>query len=335
MLSLLQRTASLFQGRWATHSSHRQVTRSSQSAARRDGKYCRVLVRDADSTDDEQERAWRILEEEMALVPGGKVCLASTRPEVFTGEGTAQKQQLVTAKALYMDRLAVTNADFARFVEAGAYSSPDYWPRQILPLLLTFVDNTGVPGPRYWSRGTPPPGKELHPVVGISWYEAYAYATWAGKRLPLPAEWQRSATWFHDSNGGKETRYPWGNAFDPKRANIAQGSRGETVSVGMYREGSTPNGIYQLVGNTWEWVADLFECGGDRADLRFAFPETMGEIRGGAFDTYFGSHGTSQFRSGQPLLYRGLNVGFRCCVGAGELQTPPDSLSLLTSEHQT
>jgi iron(II)-dependent oxidoreductase len=170
--------------------------------------------------------------------------------------------------------------------------------------------------------------------VGISWYEAYAYANWAGKRLPLPAEWQRSATWLHDSGSGQEVRYPWGNGFDPQRANIAEGSRGETVPVDSYHQGGTPNGVYQLVGNIWEWVADLFDCGGDRAGLRFSFAEVMGEIRGGAFDTYFASHGTAQFRSGQALLHRGPNVGFRCCVAADELQTPPDSLSLLTSEHQ-
>jgi iron(II)-dependent oxidoreductase len=335
MFSLLRRTAGLLKGTCVAHPVRGQETRRSNAGVRVDPQYCRVLASGAESTEDEQDRAWRVLEKEMALVPGGKVCLASTKPEVFAGEGTAPQREIVSVKTLYMDRLAVTNADFARFVETGAYSSPDFWPRQILPLLLTFVDSTGLPGPRYWSRGAPPPGKELRPVVGVSWYEAYAYAAWAGKRLPLPSEWQRSAIWFDDSNSGEETRYPWGNAFDPKRANIAQGSRGETVPVDMYHEGCTPNGIHQLVGNTWEWVADLFECRGDRTGLRFAFSEVMGEIRGGAFDTYFGSHGTAQFRSGQPLLHRGLNVGFRCCVGAEALQAPPDSLSLLTSEHQT
>jgi iron(II)-dependent oxidoreductase len=269
----------------------------------------------------------------MALVPQGNVFLTSIRPEMFAAETAAPAREQAAVKAFYMDRFAVTNADFAEFVAAGAYSKPDCWPRQVLPLLLTFVDSTGVPGPRYWSRGRPPVGKERHPIVGISWYEAYAYAMWVGKRLPLPAEWQRSATWLQDSQSGEELRYPWGNAFRPELANIAQGSREATVPVDEYHDGCTPNGIYQLVGNTWEWVADLFDCGGRITGLRFAFSEVMAEIRGGAFDTYFDSHGTAQFRSGKPLLYRGPNVGFRCCVSVDALVAPPDSISLLTSEH--
>jgi iron(II)-dependent oxidoreductase len=333
MLSLLQRTAGRLRGRWSTQASQLQQTRPTGTDARHDCDYCRLLAYGADSTEDEQARAWQLLEEEMVLVPGGQVRLMSTKPEAFAGEAATEQWEPTTVKSLYMDRFAVTNAEFARFVAGGAYGNPEWWPRQILPLLLTFVDSTGMPGPRYWSQATPPPGKERHPVVGISWYEALAYANWAGKRLPLPAEWQRSATWYHDANGGRRTRYPWGNGFSTERANIASGSRNGTVPVDAYHAGCTPNGIYQLIGNTWEWVADLFDCAGDGGGLRFAFPEAMGEIRGGAFDTYFASHGTAQFRSGQSLLYRGWNVGFRCCVGAEALQAPPDSLFLLTSEH--
>jgi iron(II)-dependent oxidoreductase len=292
-----------------------------------------VLASPTDALEAEQLHSWRVLEKEMALVPQGNVRLNSTKPEMFSTEMAAPEQERAAVKAFYMDRCAVTNADFGEFVAAGAYSDPACWPRQILPLLLTFVDSSGVPGPRYWSRGRPPAGQERHPVVGISWYEAWAYATWVGKRLPSPAEWQRAATWLEDSRSGKQPRYPWGNAFRPELANLAEGGRDGTVPVDEYHAGCTPNGIHQLTGNTWEWVADLFDCGGDRPGLRFAFSEVMGEIRGGAFDTYFASHGTAQFRSGQPLLYRGPNVGFRCCVSADVLVNPPDSITLLTSEH--
>ena len=66
-----------------------------------------------------------------------------------------------------------------------------------------------------------------------------------------------------------------------------------------------------MIGNTWEWVATQFELGDGEAEF---VDQILAEIRGGAFDTYFESQTTSQFRTGQPLLHRGKNIGFRCCV---------------------
>jgi iron(II)-dependent oxidoreductase len=84
--------------------------------------------------------------------------------------------------------------------------------------------------------------------------------------------------------------------------------------------------VFQLVGNVWEWVATQFEYIPKESGLRVAFEEPMVEIRGGAFDTYFETQATSQFRTGQPFLYRGANVGFRCCVPADQLaDAPPPS----------
>jgi len=332
VLSLIRRTTGLLGGSGRESRPRGCEARPCEAVVSTGPPYCRLLAHDADTADDARAEAWRRLEKEMVLVPAGSVNLASTEPESFAVEEPEVTWHPVGVTSLYMDRFAVTNGEFAQFVDSGAYGNPDLWPRQILPSLLTFVDSTGVPGPRYWSHGTPPPEKEDHPVVGVSWYEAYAYAGWIGKRLPTPAEWQRAATWFYHSKNGGETRYPWGDGFDPARANIAQGSRGATVPVDEYHQGCTPNGIYQLVGNTWEWVAALFDCGGDREGLRLVFDHVMGEMRGGAFDTYFGSHGTVQFRSGQSLHYRGPNVGVRCCVSADELESPPDSLLLETGE---
>ena len=86
--------------------------------------------------------------------------------------------------SFYLDRLAVTNEDFARFVDADGYGEMDFWPQSVWPSLLQFVDTTGHAGPRFWRQGRPMAGRERHPVVGINWFEARAYTKWCGKRLP-------------------------------------------------------------------------------------------------------------------------------------------------------
>jgi formylglycine-generating enzyme required for sulfatase activity len=99
---------------------------------------------------------------------------------------------------------------------------------------------------------------------------------------------------------------------------------GETVPVNEYEGSSTPHGVRQLVGNVWEWTANY------HADLEIdgemhAMAEPIGEIRGGAFDTYLAAQSTCSFRGAQPLISRAENVGFRC-VASHEL------LAIITNE---
>ena len=290
-----------------------------------DVRYCLTLAADgpAPASDRELAAAWESLETAMAFVPPGETSLVvpTIAGSDVRGAETPPHTRRVRVRAVYLDRGAVTNRDFARFVAAGGYRQSEYWPSQILPQVLRFVDRQGRAGPRFWSDGRPPADKLDHPVVGVSWYEANAYARWVGKRLPTPAEWQQAGCW--SDVEGPERRYPWGNAFAPERANTWLGGRGDTVPVNEYYAGCTPNGIYQLIGNVWEWVAALFECQCIPDGSQVFFEQPMGEIRGGAFDTYFETQASCLFRSGQPLLFRGANVGFRCCIGADELQTPP------------
>ncbi len=257
----------------------------------------------------------------MALVPGGEVSLiydaAVTTSDGF--ETVSRAGEPVAVDPIYLDRDCVTNADYAKFVKAGGYSNPHYWPEAVLANVLQFVDNSGQPGPKYWTGGQP--AREIldHPVVGVCWYEANAYATWAGKRIPSTEEWQRAGTWpGSNSRAGADLRYPWGNAFDPFKANIWASGAGRPVAVDAFAGGNTPNGVRQLIGNVWEWVDAQFQplC---QEGVSLRFDETMAEIRGGAFDTYFHSQATCQFRTGQPLLFRGPNVGFRCCISESAL----------------
>ena len=255
-----------------------------------------------------QALAWVAMEKEMALVP----------------EKREEEQESITLSAFYLDRFAVTNRQFARFIADGGYSQTEYWPREIWPNLLQFVDSTGYAGPRFWSEGKCPRGKESHPVVGISWFEARAFALWCGKRLPTSTEWQHAASWASGKDGrGRNIRYPWGNTFSPEKTNTWAGGPGTTVPVDQHYEGCTPNGVYQLIGNVWEWVATQFQYDAGTSGMRVSFEQPLAEIRGGAFDTYFETQATCQFKTGQPFLSRTDNLGFRCCLPANQLREPP------------
>jgi len=302
----------------------------------RDRRYCRVLsnINDMPLDNVSLACAWKALQHEMALVPGGEVCrigdvIITTRAGF---EVAPSPDQLAYVQSFYLDRDCVSNADFARFVLAGGYADPELWPEVVLPNVLQFTDSTGQPGPRFWTDGNPPPDKLDHPVVGISWYEANAFATWTGKRLPSTDEWQRAGTWPQGHCGdGSEMRYPWGNAFDPSKANVWTSGHRDTVAVHRYEVGRTPNGVRQLVGNVWEWVDTQFYPSTTEG-VSMILKQTMAEIRGGAFDTYFPTQASCQFRTGQPLLFRGANVGFRCCVSVHTLPGASDTIPSCSDE---
>ena len=235
----------------------------------------------------------------------------------MAGDLSAFSQE-VFVESFYLDRFAVTNHEFLQFVKAGGYDRMDLWPQDVWPNVLQFVDKTGLPGPRFWSQGRPSKDRMNHPVVGICWYEASAYARWVGKRLPATAEWQWAATWGALSESGQSSlKYPWGNAFDSKKANVWQSGPVDTVPVDQFYEGATSNGIFQLTGNVWEWINTRFV---HHDDDRPCFAE----VRGGAFDSYFESQITTEFRSGFPLMQRSPNVGFRCSLAHSAVLMPAE-----------
>jgi formylglycine-generating enzyme required for sulfatase activity len=160
--------------------------------------------------------------------------------------------------AFLIDAYEVTNEEFARFVTAGGYANPAYWPDTMsvdgrsVPRSQTFhkfVDRTNLPGPRFWSGGTFPEGKARHPVTGVSWFEAAAYARWAGKRLPTFAEWWRAA--MDTAADG----FPWGQDAKTAEARANFGQTG-TRDVGSFPAGLSPFGCYDMAGNVREWLAD-------------------------------------------------------------------------------
>lgn len=280
-----------------------------------DGRSALVLMAQANEDVDEAAAlpAWAELAGTMALVPGGVSPIVQA------------DQSLVLAEipAFYIDRTAVTNRQFQVFLDSGGYENLEIWPTEAWPSVARFVDRTRNAGPRDWGNGRPPPGKADHPVVGVCWFEAVAYATWAGKRLPSSAEWQKAGGWPDHLSGGACLRFPWGDVFEPERANLGSSGAGTTVPVHDYPGGETPNGICQLTGNVWEWLADRLETIPCERGESFAGLRPMRRIVGGAFDTYFPAESTLQFVTGQPDLDRRDNIGFRCAVSVSRLRNRP------------
>jgi len=273
------------------------------------------------------------LQEAMAIVPRGQVVLEKMTDA--SGDGRADRdgtehdhRRIVNVEPLFIDRYPVTNLEYQQFVDNGGYDEIAIWDEEVLPAMLDFVDRGGHPGPRLWEEGHFTPGEENHPVVGVCWYEAVAYARWVGKRLPTDAEWCKAACWPVTISSGNwlQRTYPWGNAFERSRANLWGSGRDRVVAVDRFPEGMSVGGVHQLIGNVWEWMSGPF---GSAEDSSLALPVPMKSIRGGAFNSYFEKQATCQFQSGENPLSRKDNIGFRLALGACDLA--PQAAELLLS----
>lgn len=151
-----------------------------------------------------------------------------------------------------------------------------------------------------------------HPVVGICWFEAEAYAKWVGKRLPSEAEWMWAAM---GSDAGK--RYPWGAEWRNECANIWQSGHERTVPVGKYGPAEGASETYQFIGNVWEWTQTPFGVWG--VDDEWGDCREYRAIKGGAFDTLLPTQATIHFQSGESMCERRHNIGFRCALNPRDL----------------
>jgi iron(II)-dependent oxidoreductase len=270
-------------------------------------------------------RAVRQLDEAMALVPAGRVLLGQLAEQSNSACGWADvdprllARNLVDVPPAYLDRFCVTNEQYQQFVDGGGYEQLEFWHEEALPALLDFVDQSGAPGPRFWYDGQFPSGEQRLPVVGVSWYEASAYARWVGKRLPTDSEWTKAGAWPVESAPGRiaQRRYPWGESFDMRRAHLYGCGFPGPVAVDEYPGGVSVGGVHQLIGNVWEWTATpLVELG----DPTLHVPESVMSIRGGAFDTYFENQATCHYQSGEHPLSRRANIGFRLALPMSDLE---------------
>jgi iron(II)-dependent oxidoreductase len=279
---------------------------------------------------DLYDRARQSLEGEMGLVPLGEVHL---EPNVFdidyplfvAEDREAPKGLIIHVQPAFLDRYPVTNKQFQRFVSAGGYQEMAIWDREVLPAVLDFTDTSGQPGPRFWKNGRFPPGEANLPVVGISWYEAVAYSRWVGKRLPSDAEWVKAGSWPVTLSGSThlQRKYPWGDTMDRHRANVWGSGPGRVVPVNEFSDGVSVGGLYQLIGNVWEWTATNLDVDPTAEDEGHDKAALLKSIRGGAFDTYFESQANCQFASGENPILRKHNIGFRCALGLCDIAGPP------------
>ncbi|MHC5022154.1 MAG: SUMF1/EgtB/PvdO family nonheme iron enzyme, partial [Planctomycetota bacterium] len=160
----------------------------------------------------------------------------------------------------YIDRLEVSAAQYKEFVDAGGYRDDRWWPAPLgLEVRLKrFRDRTGRAGPRIWRAGAPPEGTTNHPVRGITWHEATAYARFRGKQLPTGQQWIAAAGW--DGAAKRLRTYPWGDRWDPAKAYAGEENlKSPTMPVDSLPDGASPSGCLHMAGNVREWTADPFD----------------------------------------------------------------------------
>lgn len=180
----------------------------------------------------------------------------------------------------YIDPYEVTNAEYKKFVDAGGYAIRELWLDEGWLYVDSFVDQNGKPGPAYWVDGSYPSGIDNHPVTGVCFYEAAAYAKWAGKALPTQWEWMAAAGW--DSDKNKMREYPWGDKFDAKKCNTAENRKNTLMPVGSFPSGVSPYGCHDMAGNVLEWTVSYAQK--EKESQRMRSKIALVILKGGAFN---------------------------------------------------
>jgi len=227
----------------------------------------------------------------------------------------------VTLAAFEISQYPVTNVQFGAFVNDGGYHHAAYWPEakaagywQEEGQFKGLWDNEPRAGPYDFG---PPFNLANHPVVGISWYEAVAFCRWLAEKVGYPVRLPTEAEWEKAARGIDGRIYPWGDQEEAAlRCNMAGTGIGATCAVGMFPNGVSPYGAFDMSGNVWEWCSTIWneksypfqiqdEWTPDH--LRTDVPRLL---RGGACN-YEADGVRSALRNWRYPYSRGSDVGFR------------------------
>jgi iron(II)-dependent oxidoreductase len=253
------------------------------------------------------------------LVPGGLFTMGtSTDPWALDNERPAHSVDLPT---FVIDAAPVTNGQYLAFMADGGYQDSRWWSEPG----WRHRSSAGLEAPMHWQHDGADWGYLRfgryssviadEPVLHVCFYEAEAYAAWAGKRLPTEAEWEKAARW--DPASGRSRRYPWGDE-DPTPAHANLGQRHlAPAQVGAYPAGASPLGVHQMVGDVWEWTSSQFRGYPGFAAFPYReysevfFGDSYQVLRGGSFGTDRAAcRGT--FRNWDFPIRRQIFSGFRC-----------------------
>lgn len=202
----------------------------------------------------------------------------------------------VTIKPFEIGKFPVTNRWFEEFIKTDGYKNGEYWSKEG----LKWLKYTNAKHPALWNDRK----WKCHnsPVVGVSWYEAYAFTKWLSAvdkdgyeyRLLEENEWEAVAA------GTEGRKYPWGDEWDKNKCNNGEIEINKTSPVGVFKEGNTPEEISDLSGNVWEWTNSWYDE-----------KEEMKVLRGGSWVNN-GDYCRCAYRNFDEPDYGYFNIGFRC-----------------------
>ncbi|GAX41064.1 hypothetical protein NIES4075_20320 [Tolypothrix sp. NIES-4075] len=254
----------------------------------------------------------------LVKIPAGEFEMGSNSIDALDNERPAHKVYLDT---YYIDRYPVTCGQYRVFMEAGGYENPLWWSKAGWEWLQ--IEQVGEP--LYWHDVL---SADNHSVCGVSWYEAEAYCRFVGKRLPTEAEWEKAVSWNADMN--RRRIYPWGDEEPtPQHCNcvdVASPQKNRltinTTPVDAYPQGQSAYGLYDALGNVWEWTASWFD-GYDGFEMypyvgysQVYFDQQHRVLKGGSWATSpFALR--SSFRNWYHPGVRQIFAGFRCALVMG------------------
>jgi ergothioneine biosynthesis protein EgtB len=244
---------------------------------------------------------------DMVCIPAGEFECGNDTIAALDNERPLQRLELPT---YWIDRYPVTCAQYQTFITTDGYQDARWWSSAG----WQWQQIAQVTQPQYWSDD---PAFKDHPVCGISWYEAEAYARFVGKRLPTEAEWEKAASW--NPVTAQRQLYPWGN--EPLTADRCNHNHlvGGTSAINDYPAGQSFYGCYEMLGNVWEWTASWFtdypgfETYPYRGYSQVYFDEQHRVLKGGSWATPLWTI-RAAFRNWYHPHVREVLVGFRCAI---------------------